>query len=244
MNNLLDLPETTIKRAGIIQNKYFLRNVYINFYSEIEKNLKNIPPGKIVEIGSGGGFIKHLIPKAVTSDIMTLPNCDLTFSAESMSFKNNSMAAFVMLNVFHNIKNPKKALSEFQRCLKKGGKVIMIEPFNSFLSRFVFQNFHNETFDPNGKWVIKEKGNLSGANGALPWIIFDRDFAKYQKQFPGLRLISIKPHTPLSYLFSGGFSLPQILPSFLYQSIIKLEKMISPWNKNLGLFSTIVLEKC
>ncbi len=239
----LDSPEVTIGRAEIIQNKPFLRKVYLDFYKEIKKRLRGVPKGKIVELGSGGGFIKEVIPSTTTSDIMELPNCDLIFSAEKMPFKNNSISAFVMLNVFHHIKNSKKALNEFQRCLKKGGRVVMVEPFNSPIAKFVYKYFHHETFDPSGSWIIKERGDLSGANGSLAWIVFKRDVKKFGKLYPHLSLQSFQPHTPFSYLLSGGFTLPSLLPSFLYPFIAWTEMILSPLNKYLGLFCTVTLKK-
>lgn len=242
-DKLLDSPKTTIMRAKILQKKPFLRSVYLSFYKEIKRQLKNARKGKVIELGSGGGFIKEVIPNVVTSDIMKLPNCDLKFSAEKMPFKNSSVSAFVMLNVFHHIKNPKSALSEFQRCLKSGGRVIMIEPFNSPWSRFIYRNFHHETFNPNANWKIKEKGDLSGANGSLAWIIFQRDIREFKRLYPRLKLFSLRPHTPFAYLLSGGFTLPTIVPLSFYQSVTKIEKLFYPLNKYLGMFSTIVLKK-
>src|SRR3989344_3850678 len=194
----LDSPETTIKRAEIIKNKKFLYQIYLDFYNTFKEYSRTLPPGKKVEIGSGAGFLKEVIPEVITSDVMKLPNCDMTFSAEKMPFKNNSISAFFMLNTFHHIKNPEKALSEFSRCLKAKGKIIMIEPYNSLWSRFIYKNFHHETFDP---------------------------------------------HTPIRYLISGVFTLPQILPNFLYRFVLSFETLLSPLNGILAMFVTIVLTK-
>src|SRR5438105_3935676 len=81
----LDTPDTTIDRRKIIQKKYFLYNVYRAFYFKISDSLtiKN-KKGTIVELGSGAGFIKKIIPHAITSDILKLPKIDLQFSATNM----------------------------------------------------------------------------------------------------------------------------------------------------------------
>ncbi|KKQ51490.1 MAG: type 11 methyltransferase [Candidatus Woesebacteria bacterium GW2011_GWA1_39_21b] len=239
----LDSPETTIKRAEIIKNKKFLYQIYLDFYNTFKEYSRTLPPGKKVEIGSGAGFLKEVIPEVITSDVMKLPNCDMTFSAEKMPFKNNSISAFFMLNTFHHIKNPEKALSEFSRCLKAKGKIIMIEPYNSLWSRFIYKNFHHETFNPNAKWKTTIKGSLSGANGALPWIIFRRDRSSFENKFPKLNLTTFEPHTPIRYLISGGFTLPQILPNFLYRFVLSFETLLSPLNGILAMFVTIVLTK-
>ena len=239
----LDDPKITVERSEIIKRKFFLKKVYLDFYSIFKRLSKDVPNGKRVEIGSGGGFIKEVIPNCTTSDVMRLPNCDMEFPAEKMTFKDKSISAIYMLNTFHHIKNPQKALSEFSRTLKSGGKVVMIEPFNSIWGGFIYKNFHHETFDTNANWKITKKGNLSSANGALPWIVFYRDRGKFLKIFPELKIVLFAPHTPFRYLLSGGFSLPQILPDFLYPFVLKLEKLLTPANKQLGMFVTIVLKK-
>ena len=239
----LDNPETTIDRIKIIENKPFLKKLYTGFYKIFRKESQELPIGKKIEIGSGAGFLKGFIPDVITSDIMKLPNCDLVVSAEKMPFMGRSLSVIYMLNTFHHIKNPKRALSEFSRCLKSKGKVIMIEPYNSLWGRFIYKNFSHENFDPNSGWGVKNKGPVSGANGALPWIIFLRDKKKFGKIFPELKIIKVNPHTPIAYNISGGFKWPSLLPHQLYALIKIIEKLLSPLNKQLGMFVTIVLEK-
>jgi hypothetical protein len=40
----------------------------------------------VVELGSGGGFIKEVIPGAIASDIFELPSVDRVFITFEMSF--------------------------------------------------------------------------------------------------------------------------------------------------------------
>lgn len=239
----LDNPETTVNRIATFKTNKYLKQLYIDFYKIFQSNSKNIPIGKRVEIGSGAGFIKEIIPSCVTSDIMKLPNCDLVFSAEKMPFNSSSLSVIYMLNVFHHIKNPQKALSEFYRCLKPEGKIIMIEPYNSIWGAFIYKKFHYEGFDEKAGWTIKGNGDLSSANNALPWIVFTRDREKFSNLFPNLKIIKIEPHTPFQYLVSGGFTRSSILPVSLYNLASFFENKLSFLNDYLGMFATIVLEK-
>jgi hypothetical protein len=84
---------------------------------------------------------------------------------------------------------------------------------------------------------------MSDANGALPWIVFDRDKSKFDKMFPNLGIISIKPHTPFKYLLSGGLSKPQLFPTLFYPLLDKFEGFLSPLNKYLAMFATIEVVK-
>lgn len=243
MKNILDIPETTIESAGIIRQKKFLYYLYLDFYRTFKKTLEKIPKGKILELGSGGGFIKEVIPEVITSDVLKLPLCDKIVNAQNLPFGNNSLAAILMLNTFHHIKHPKKSLTEFSRCLKKGGRVIMIEPYNSLWGRFIYKNFHYEGFDENAGWKINGSGPLSDANNALPWIVFERDRDKFQKMFPEFEISTFVPHTPFRYLISGGLKKLQLLPGSLFPVVTNLEKMVSGGNGLFGMFVTIVLTK-
>ncbi len=239
--NNLDNQETLSLHARIIYKKLFLKKIYIDFYYELLNN--RFPRGPIVELGSGAGFIKKINHQVITSDVVKGSNIDKVFSATKMPFKNSAISAFLMFDVLHHIKDTKKALNEMSRCLKKGGKIVMIEPYNSFFGRFIFQNFHHENFDPNADWKIQGTGRLSGANGALSWIIFVRDRKLFVDQFPSLKIVKVIPHTPLRYLLSGGLSHWWSFPSFGYEFIKFLENIFNPLNSFFGMFVTIELEK-
>src|SRR5258708_21712663 len=147
MNKPLDSESTMILHESLIEIKIILRKIYENFYKEFKKT--KIPKGKVIELGSGGGFLKKFIPKIITSDVVKGPKISKVFFAGKMPFKKNSFSGIFMLNVLHHIKNPEKGFSEMNRCLKIGGKIKMIEPYNSIWSKFIYQNFHHELFDPN-----------------------------------------------------------------------------------------------
>lgn len=241
MGTPLDSPKTIFIHQAAIQQKPFLKRVYEDFYNEFKKI--RTPKGLPVELGSGAGFLKELIPNVLTSDIVKGRGIDKIFSATEIPFKKETIAAFFMFDVFHHIKNPEKALREMERCLKPKGKILMIEPYNSLWGRFIYQNFHHENFEPNSGWKIKGTGRLSDANGALPWIIFVRDRKIFERKFPGLKIVKVIPHTPFCYLLSGGMSKPQFIPELFYPIVKFIENILSPFNSIIGMFVTIELRK-
>lgn len=232
---------TLFLHRRIIKKKGFLKKLYTDFY-KVFISIK-IPEGMVVELGSGAGFIKELAPLTVTSDVIKGVEIDRVIDATNLPFKNQSIAGFFMLDVLHHIKDAEKALVELERCLKIGGKIVMIEPYNSVFGSFIYRHFHHEGFDPNSNWKIEGTGRMSEANQAIPWIIFVRDRKIFDKKFPNLKIVKINPHTPLRYIISGGLSKPQLLPSFAYGFILLIEKILSPFNKFIGLFVTIELQK-
>jgi len=240
----IDDTSTTLLHAKIIQSKSFLKKLYIDFYNQFKSALSEDIKDKIfVELGSGGGFIKEVIPNVITSDVMVLPNVDKHFSALNMPFENNTVDAFFMIDVFHHINDASSFLKELNRCLKIGGKVVMIEPANTLWGRFIWKNFHHEPFELSGNWSFNETGPLSSANGALPWIVFLRDRERLEREFSSLKMESIRIHTPLRYLISGGVSIRQLLPSSFYDIVKGLEKVLEPFNEYLAMFMTVSLKK-
>lgn len=239
----LDDPRATLAHRDIILNKPYLKKLYEDFYSRILVELENIPEGIRLEIGSGGGFLNQFTKGFVTSDIMPLEGVDKTFSAESMPFEDATLSCICMLNVFHHIPKPYLFLSEAQRTLAPGGKIVMIEPANTPFSSFIYRNFHHEPFDPNGPVEIAPGNPLSNSNQALPSIYFQRDIDRFRTQFPNLRILKIQNHTPFSYIISGGVSRSAMLPYFMYPIVTGFEKLLSPLSNQLGLFCTIVIER-
>lgn len=239
----LNNPFTVEIHRQIIRKKPFLRKLYLDLYKEFKRSIKNIPDGPLVEIGSGAGFIKEVIPNVITSDVVKVKDIEMVFSATNIPFEDVSVSAFFLLDVFHHIQDPKAFFSEASRCLVNKGKIVMIEPFNSLFGSFIYKNFHHEPFDVKADWGLVKEERMTSSNHAMPWIIFYRDRKLFESRFPKLKIKRLQPHTPFCYLLSGGFSIKQLVPSFMYNLVKGLEKVLSPLNSYLGCFLTVELEK-
>jgi SAM-dependent methyltransferase len=237
----LDDPRTTLAHRDIILHKPFLKKLYTKWYGEFMDAAHRAGKGKYLEIGSGGGFLKQVFPEVITTDILELPGVDMTVNAEHLPFDDGSLAAIMMLNVFHHIPRPYLFLREAERALRVNGRVIMIEPANTPLARFIYKRFHHEPFDENGPREIRAGNPLSHSNQALPYIYFQRDREWFEKEFPGLRVASIRYHTPLSYVVSGGVSRSAMLPGGLFPLVSAAEWLMKPLSGLSGLFCTIEL---
>lgn len=238
----LDQAERTLEHKEIIKNKYFLRKLYKEWYKEFMSLVHKNPQGKYLELGSGGGFLKELTAQIITSDVLKLPDVDKQFSALNMPFEENSLDGIFMIDTFHHIPDSEQFLNEAKRILKNKGKIIMIEPANTLWGRFIYQNFHHEPFQPNGNWTFPQEGPLSGANGALPWIVFERDKKIFEQKFPEIEIIEINYHSPLRYLISGGLSFKQIVPDFTYSFFEQIDKLFVKISKQSAMFMTIKLQ--
>jgi len=237
----IDDPETTVLRAEIIRQKAFLRRIYQSWYRLL---IENIPAGdgQVAEIGSGAGFLKELYSAAITSEVFHSVNIDIVYNAISMPFKAGSLRSLLLVDVLHHIPDPGAFFSEAMRCVKSGGRCLMVEPWNTGWSRWIYKQLHHEPFDVNGEWTIPISGPLSGANGALPWILFERDREIFSRRFPEWRISGITPMMPLVYLLSGGISLRSIFPAWTYPLFRKGETSVG-FEKKAAMFALIILDR-
>lgn len=240
----VDSPECTIENKALIQSKVFLRLFYERVYAYFAEELACVPEGTVLELGSGGGFLKEALPGIRTSDVLDLPELDMRISAMDLPFLDGSISGICMLDVFHHIPNVAKFLREADRVLVPGGRLVMWEPANTPFARIIYQNFHHEAFDPGQvEWRLADGGPLSVANGALPWIVCVRDATLRKRICPGLVLVKMESVCPLLYLLSGGFSMKQILPDRFSSLVETLEGALAPLNGYLGMFYKISLLK-
>lgn len=227
----------------IIRKKPLLRDAYASFYGGFVEASRRVPPGPCVEMGSGGGFLKEYLPSVITSDVLDLSHVDMVCSGESLPLGDGTVSAFFLLDVFHHIKNPRKFLSEAQRCLRPGGRLVMIEPANTAWGRFIRKTFHHEPFDETAGWELNGTGPVSASNLALSWIVFVRDRVRFEQEFPGLAIVRYEPHTPFLFLLSGGVSYRALVPRRLIPLVKLAEHLASPLNGYLGMHVTIEMRK-
>jgi len=201
-------------------------------------------PGKLLELGSGGGFLKERLSEVVTSEICEDPLVDRVVDAGHLPFGDRELKGIFMLNVLHHLPDPMAFFKEALRSLVSRGRVVMIEPYNSWLGRIVFKKAHHEPFDENASsWSVQGSGRLTGSNQALPWIIFSRDRTLFETHFPDLQIRVIQPHTVTRYLLSGGLSWREMAPSFTHSALKQLDLFLSRSPRIFPLFQTIILEK-
>jgi SAM-dependent methyltransferase len=240
----LDSTESLQQEYARIRRKGFLNRLYCDFYKEICSALPWDGEGAVVEMGAGAGFLKAKLPEAITGDIRSGAPVDVRFDAHRLPFKNSSLRAVVLQNVFHHLQSPDRFLQEAARCLQPGGAMIMIEPWITLASYKVLRLLHHERTDPRqAGWDFTSTGPMSGANQALPWIVFQRDRRFFEVRFPELEIEEITLHTPISYLISGGLTPWQPVPGFLYPLVRRLEQKLKPLFRWIAMFATVIVRR-
>lgn len=250
----LDSPGVTGLHRRIITTNPYLYHWYKNQYIKYQQMISGQQHGVHIELGAGGGFIKDVLPFVTTSSLLRddVKNgfADMQLDAEKLALGDVSVDSFFLLDTFHHIKHPSLFLAEARRCLKKNGRLLMIEPANTLFSRFIYKSFHHESFDETAvSWDSAAEGHLSGANGALGYIVFERDSARFRTQFPDLTLTAVRKHTFLAYIMSGGLSYEPLFPpaGCVADCIIKatdtLESVCTPLMGVFGTYMDISIQK-
>jgi SAM-dependent methyltransferase len=242
----LDGPQAIELHRKIILSKPFLKNLYLDFYRQFQNQSAELAQkqGQLLELGSGGGFLKTMIPEVITSDVCADPHIDRVVLADRLPFQDGQLKAIFCLNVLHHLADPESFFRESTRALSSGGRVVMIEPYNSLWARFFYKNFHYEPFDETvNSWKMPEQGRLSTSNQALAWVIFHRDRSRFEKLFPSLRIRTLKPHTFIRYALSGGVTYRAFVPAFTFSFFSLLDRALSKFPSLFPIFETIILEK-
>ena len=239
----VDDPRLTWLRREIIVGKSFLHRIYQEWYKDITDALPG-GDGPVLEIGSGAGFLQQFIPGLVRSEIFKCPEIDLVLDALDLPLPDQSLRAIVMTDVLHHLPDPRRFFAESARSVRVGGCILMVEPWVSNWSRWVYRHLHSEPFLPEAReWNFPSTGPLSGANGALPWILFERDRAQFELEFPQWVIRAIRPQMPFRYLVSGGVSMRSLMPGAAFGLWRGLEDLLRPRMKQLAMFAFIALER-
>jgi SAM-dependent methyltransferase len=240
----LDSAEATAVHARLIREKPFLRRLYLHYYDHYEAAIARAAPGGIVlEVGAGAGFYQEVRPAVISLDLRPGANVDLLGSALDLPLRAESTRAILLLNVLHHLPDAAAFFRECERVLKPGGRVCLIEPYAGPLSRRIIRPLHHEPWDETGGWTMSASGPLTAANMALPWIIFKRDRARYDAEFPHLPVDRCCLHTIVLYLLSGGVSMKSLAPGSLFKPALALERLLAPAGRYLASMMTIELVK-
>jgi SAM-dependent methyltransferase len=206
------------------ERKPSLRAVYGDIYKRI---LDAATQGPILEIGGGSGNFKSFAPQTVSTDIVSAPWLDAVCDAQRLPFAPYTFANVVMVDVLHHIEYPARAMNEFARVLRKGGRLIFCEPAITPLSAIFYKLFHEEpvdmSADPLKDGAITQDKDPWDSNQALPTLLTGRYRAETQKAVPDLTLRSLDRFSFLGYPLSGGFKEWSLLPAAVAPALLRTE---------------------
>lgn len=239
----LDEPGRVHEIRLTLGRKPALRAFYRDVYGRFAACLARCPDhGLVVELGSGAGFVRETLPGTLRTDVIPYDGLDLATDATRLPFRDGAVRLICMMNVFHHIPDPAAFLSEAERCLMPGGRVFIVDQHVGPISRPLLRYLHHEPFDPAApEWDFVSTGPLSGANGALAWIVFRRDRDRFAHRFPGLELERYAPHSPFRYWLAGGLKRWSLLPGWALRPATALDRGLVRLWPALGSFVDVEL---
>lgn len=239
----LDDPETTWRRREIVEHKRFLWRIYDEWYRLLAGAIPD-GPAPVLELGAGAGFLDRYVRGLIKTEIFRCPSITAVLDAQVLPFPSASLRAIVMTDVLHHLPQARLFFAEAGRCVRPGGVIAVIEPWVTPWSRIIYTRLHHEPFRPEADaWEFPARGPLSGANGALPWMLFHRDRTTFEREFPAWRIETIQPLMPFRYLVSGGVSLRGLTPAWSFGAWRRLEGALLPWMDRWAMFAFVVLRR-
>lgn len=238
-----DPVKATLIQRNILDEKFLLRQWYEGIYCFITRNLKEGPVN--IELGSGNSYLYKHINGLIRTNIISIPDNEITFDAYAMPFKDDSVDNLILISVFHHLGDPERFLREAMRVLKIKGRVLISDPYISMYSYVLWRFLHPEGCDLYRVGFDKSIHNnpLLDANSANATLIFTRKSFKWRPKFPRFRILNIRYHTIFHYWLAGGYNLPPFVPGYFLGGINFAEKLLTPIGNLLASFMYVILEK-
>lgn len=226
------------------QSKPVLRKIYGDYHKRL---LEACVPGLSLDVGSGSGHFRGNVDNVVATDLLLAPWLDLVADAQLLPFKNGCFANIVMLDVLHHIERPRLFFSEVARVLKKGGRLVMIEPAITPISWIVFNFLHPEPVvlctDPLSTGELTPGRDPFDANQAIPHLLFarKRGLETFSTTYPELQVLDVRRLSLFAYPLSGGFKKWSLIPGFAVAPVLALERILIPWLGCLLAFRMLIV---
>lgn len=215
-------------------NRYEINRYYQDLLTNIVSNLNNTNLN--LEIGSGSGLTQKLFNNLnfISSDIVYVNNnIDVAFDMYAVPFLNNQFDFIFGVDLIHHLNDPRKAFTEISRILKPGGRLILIEPYVSFFSFFVYKIFHHE----NTSWRMRENelkqkiGNRpeDADNSLFTSMLFSKNWSEFREFFNvSFQVESIIFRDFLSLFATGGLQRKKsLIRNKGFDFLLSLEKKFS-----------------
>lgn len=203
-------------------------------------------PGETLEVGSGSGILKELLPEVHLSDVVGLPWVDHVVDATAMPFEPGAFSNIIGIDVLHHFADPWAFLREAGRVLPVGGRLLLIDVHVTACSWIFYRFLHHEdiylrgyhrprgTDQPKDPW----QGNIAMTN-----VVFNRLKPGELERRAQLKVVHREMFSFFDFQLAGGFRPWALIPYPWFQRVVKLDRWLKPVMKWLGFRIFLVLEK-
>jgi len=236
--------ETLLRHQAVWRSKAVLRALYRAWYEEIASYLRS---GPTLEVGGGTGNLKEYAPQVICTDVVRVPWLDAVADAQRLPIATGTLANVVLFDVLHHIENVRLFFDEAVRVLQPGGRIVVMDPYISWLSWPVYHYLHQEpvdfTQDPLQLQPPQADRAPFDANQAAATMLFERGYDAFCRQYPQLDKLVHRRLSFFAYPLSGGFEHPSILPISFVRPLLALERALGFLDRVLAFRILVVLEK-
>ena len=227
--------------------KPVLRRAYREFHQRIAAHIDATVPGKIVELGSGIGNMRDVIPSCVRTDLFANPWIDQVENAYQLSFAAGEVSHLILFDVFHHLAHPRTALDECRRVLAPRGRVIIFDPYVSATGRIVYGPLHHEPIGNDQPIVANAPASFDRQHHAYYAAQGNATRVFWKNAAPeildGWEVIARERIGAWAYALSGGYSKPQLYPAALYPVLSMFDRVAELMPQLLALRALIVLRR-
>lgn len=202
-------------------------------YFQIEKEIPT--NGTVLEIGAGAGVSRLFLrnTKVLRTDLLdhNLQGIQSGVDAENLPFESNHFNAAFAVDMIHHVPFPHKVVSELIRVTNSTGKIVIVEPFVSLFSLFVYKFFHSEKTSMFLKYsMLKPMVGPNAADGdqVICQRLFSSKVGKNYLQENFGSKIKVTRHliSPLSFFLTGGVNRPFRTSAKAVRLAIRIESQI------------------
>lgn len=222
-----------------------LRFIYGRFYESAGAWFGD---GPCLELGAGIGAGTEFIPELVTSDLVHTRYVDQAEDCYEISRHPDGWAGLLAIDVFHHLTEPMRFLESASKALRKGGRLVLVEPGATPLAMPLYNCFHDEPMRPDEltppfSFEVDEKGEFANMGMAVALFLNHREWFEERCKEHGLRLLEVKFSDPLAYPLTGGYSGRQWLPESCIRFLGNFEKFLPSFiHRFMGWRIIVVLE--
>ena len=226
-------------------SKSLLRRVYRGWYERIARELSAVP-GPTVDIGSGIGRIKEVIPTAVTTDVEPTPWADLVVDAEQLPFEDGSRR---QSRPARRLPPPGAAglvprrggARARARRPARAARAVLLAALDDRLPARASRGRRARRGPVRGRARARGlalDGERRGADArVLP------PGGRAAEALAGLAMVERRRLTLFVYILSGGYSRRPLAPGALYRPLSAVEWLLSPLLPVAAFRCLVVLER-
>jgi hypothetical protein len=128
--------------------------------------------------------------------------------------------------------------------LVPGVVVSMIEVAHTPFAKFFFGNCHHEPYeDTEPEWAFAQGDSMMDSNQALAWMVFVRDRARFEQEYPRLQIEKLELMPWFTYFASGGVTARYLIPRFANGLFRGMEWLLRPARSLFSLHWHICVRK-